>query len=125
MLPVTNHQPVPAGSAFVEQVRTAGAEARARIEPVGEAAEPTHHSSTSTCSPSMRAGSLASGWGGGPAFTAPVRSNTPPWHGHLSVWSSAFQLTRHPRWVQVDDSAVTLAAPVLTRKTTCRSTTWL
>ena len=73
------------GQALVQQVGAAGAEAGARVEPVGEAAQRTDHSSTSTCSPSTRVGSLSSGLGGGPAFTAPVRSNTPPWQGHFSV----------------------------------------
>ena len=85
MLPVTNHQPTPAGRRLVQQVRAAGAEAGARVEPVGEAAQRTDHSSTSTCSPSTRVASLASGSGGGPDFTAPVRSKTPPWQGHFSV----------------------------------------
>ena len=63
MLPVTNHQPMPAGR------RSSSRWERPARKPVRESsqsarrAERTHHSSTSTCSPSMRAGSLASGCG--------------------------------------------------------------
>ncbi len=73
------------GEGFVEQVRAAGPEAGAMVQPVEQRTEPPHQSCTSTCSPSTRVASVSSGEGGGPAVTAPVRSKTPPWQGHLRL----------------------------------------
>ena len=79
MLPVTNHQPMPAGSCSSSRCERP---ARNPVRESSQSAKPRRaiYNSTST-SPSTRVASLASGLGGGPALTAPVRSNTPPWHG--------------------------------------------
>ena len=63
---------------FVEEMSAARLDPRARVEPVDETRQARHQSSTITWPLSIRVGNLARGAGGGPALTAPLRSNLPP-----------------------------------------------
>src|ERR1019366_6362428 len=109
----------PDGDRLVGERAPERGEAAPRLEKL----EKSLHASRSARPPETTSGWRASGFGGGPASTAPEGPYTPPWQGQRNAFRVAFQETPQPRWLHVVPSATRPEAALVSRTIANRSFT--